>query len=90
MFSNDKKKDNSINPIASAVTGAVVGAGVAIAAAQALKNENAKKKVKEVVTAAKDQAVEYINSHKDDVNLEEGKDKLKKVIKNKSSKSNKK
>ena len=82
MFSDDKnKKGNSVNPLATAVTGAVFGAGVAIAATQALKNEKAKKKVKEVVTAAKDQAVDYINSHKNDVDLEKGKTELKKVMK---------
>lgn len=60
---NQKKQDKEkggVNPVVAAVTGAVVGAGVAIAGAIALKDEKNRQKVKDVLTNAKDQAVGYM------------------------------
>lgn len=65
MISNKfKKQENTMNPMAVAVTGVVVGAGVAIAGAMALKDEKNRKKVKDVLLNAKDQASEYIETMK--------------------------
>jgi gas vesicle protein len=65
MISNKfKKQENTMNPLAVAVTGAVVGAGVAIAGAMALKDEKNRKKVKDVLLNAKDQASSYIETMK--------------------------
>ncbi len=61
--SNKRKQDDGnggINPIAAAITGAVVGAGVAVAGMVALKDEKNREKVKEVLTDVKDQAVGII------------------------------
>ncbi|HSA83647.1 MAG TPA: hypothetical protein VLF20_02055 [Patescibacteria group bacterium] len=55
----DEKK-GGINPVVAAVTGAIVGAGVVVAGANALKNDKNRKKVKEVLSNVKDQAIEYI------------------------------
>ncbi len=51
-----------MSPVVLAVTGAVIGAGIAVAGvgAVALKDESNRQKVKKVLDAAKDQAVEYI------------------------------
>lgn len=51
-----------MNPVVMAVTGAVIGAGIAVAGvgAVALKDEKNRQKVKEALGSAKDQAVDYI------------------------------
>ena len=57
----DREK-SSVNPIAAAVTGAVVGAGIAVAGAIALKDEKNREKVKEALNTVKDQARGYVES----------------------------
>lgn len=52
-----------INPVVAAVTGMVVGAGVAVAGAVAYANQDNHDKVKKVLTDAKDQ----INDKKTEV-----------------------
>lgn len=56
------KESGGISPVVMAVTGAVIGAGIAVAGvgAVALKDEKNRQKVKEVLDSAKDQAVDYI------------------------------
>jgi len=54
-----QNENKSINPIVAAVTGAVVGAGLAIAGTVALKDEKNIEKVKKMMTNVKDQAVEF-------------------------------
>lgn len=50
----DSKKKDVVNPIAAAVTGAAIGAGVAIAGAVALKDEKNRKKIKGILNELKD------------------------------------
>jgi hypothetical protein len=54
---NDKK---SMNPLAAGVAGAVVGAGIAVAGAVALKDEKNRAKVKGVLKAVKKKANGYV------------------------------
>lgn len=64
MTAQNHKKQNKtksgFNPVVAAVTGAIVGAGVAIAGAVALKDKKNRKEVEQVFTNLKDQAVGYI------------------------------
>lgn len=88
---NHKKYDEDkigINSVVAAVTGVVVGAGVAIAGAVALKDKKSREKVKKVLNNVKDQAIGYMENmqkqaedKKDEVEekLVEGKEKVKKV-----------
>lgn len=55
---NEKK--SGFNPVVAAVTGVVVGAGVAVAGIVALKDKKNREKVKQVLTNVKDQAVGYM------------------------------
>lgn len=59
---NQKKQDNQaggINPVAAAVTGAVVGAvAVGVAGAAILANDDNRKQVEEVIDTAKDKVEE--------------------------------
>lgn len=55
-----EEKQSGLNPVAVAVTGAVVGAGIAIAGVVALKDEKNREKVKEALTNVKDRAENYI------------------------------
>ncbi len=62
-MTNPKKQDQrtgGLNPVAAAVTGAIIGAGVAVAGAVALSDKNNRKKVKEVLTNVRDQAIGYM------------------------------
>lgn len=54
------KKQNGISPIVAAVTGVVVGAGIAVAGAVALSDEKNREKVKEALTNAKDKTISYV------------------------------
>lgn len=56
----DDMHSKGVSPVAAAVTGAVVGAGVAVAGAVALKDKKNREKVKEVLTTVKEQAMNYI------------------------------
>ncbi len=51
-----------INPFTAALTGAVVGAGVAVAGMFALKDKKNREMVKDVFNNVKDQAVGYIET----------------------------
>lgn len=60
-MTNSKKQDevkSGISPIAAAVTGAVIGAGIAVAGAVALKDEKNRDKVNEVLGNIKEQVHE--------------------------------
>lgn len=63
MKDNNLKKQveekGGINTVAAAVAGAVVGAGVVIAGAVALKDEENRKKVKDALTNVKDRVAGY-------------------------------
>lgn len=92
MTDQNTKKDNNnqggVNPAVAAGVGAVVGAGVAVAATMALKDEKSRQKVTDVINHVKDHAAGYIDDlqkqaedKKSEVEdqLEEGNDKVKKV-----------
>ena len=61
MLENHKKDKKTISPVQAAVAGAVVGAGVAVAGAVALKDEKNRKQVKKVLHEIKGQAQEYMS-----------------------------
>ncbi len=65
----DTKKKEIVNPLAAAVTGAALGAGVAIAGAIALKDEKNRKKIKGVLNDLKSRGEEV----RDDMNKNAGK-----------------
>lgn len=86
---NKKKQDkrkSGFNPVVAAVTGAVVGVGVAVAGAVALKDKKTREKVKQALTNVKNQATDYMEDKKKQVKegeiekkLVEGKEKVKKI-----------
>lgn len=85
---NQKKQGEEkagFNPVAAAVTGAIVGAGVAVAGIVALKDKKNRKNVRRVLDNVKDQAVEYIEDMQ-----KQAQDKMVEVEKNlrKAKKSN--
>lgn len=63
---SNSKKQNGINPVAAAVTGAIVGAGVAVAGIAAMDEKN-QKKVKTAIGSFKDSAVKYVEGMKIEV-----------------------
>ncbi len=89
--SKDKKSETSgVNPVAAAITGAVVGAGVAVVGAVALSDEKNRKKVTDAFNNVKKQASDYMDkmqktAEDKKVDLEdkvgEGKKKLEAVAK---------
>lgn len=64
MINQDKKneedKRNSINQVTAAITGAVVGAGIAVAGAVVMSDKKNREKVEKVLSNAKDQAINYV------------------------------
>ncbi len=79
-----------INPVAAAVAGAVVGAGVAVAGAAVLSNKKNREKIGKALNNVRNQAVDYVEGmkkqaedKKDEVEtkLTEGKVKMAKVTK---------
>lgn len=53
-----------ISPLAAAVAGMVVGAGVAVAGAVALRDEKNRKNIKKAMTNVKNQAEDYVKNKK--------------------------
>lgn len=53
------KNQNSVNPIAAGIAGAVAG-GAAVASAFIMSDKKNQKKVKDVLANVKDQAVDYL------------------------------
>lgn len=60
-----KKTNGELNPVVAAVAGAVIGAGVAVAGAVVLGDEERREKIKNAMTDAKDQAVGYMQDMHD-------------------------
>ena len=58
------KKDQGISPAAAGVAGAVVGAGLAVGATVALKDEKTRGKVKKALGNASKQAISYMTEGK--------------------------
>lgn len=57
---NTKQTNGSISPVAAAITGAVVGAGMAVAGAMIMKDEKNREKVKDMLDNAKGQATKHL------------------------------
>jgi gas vesicle protein len=57
---------NDLNPVGAMVAGAIAGAGVAIAGAIALSDENNRKKVKKVIADIKDAGEKIKTDMKDE------------------------
>jgi hypothetical protein len=55
------EEKSEINPVVAAVTGAVIGVGVAVAGAVALTDEKNRKRVKDVLSNVKNQAMGYMD-----------------------------
>lgn len=55
-----KGKTTHVRPVVAAVTGAVIGAGVAIAGAAVMKDEKNREKAKKALNSVKGKAAEYI------------------------------
>lgn len=53
-----KENQTGVNPIATAVAGAVIGAGVVVAGAVAMNDKNNKEKVGKAVSDVKDKAID--------------------------------
>lgn len=66
MTNKYQKKPDEVkggfSPVTSAITGAIIGAGVAVAGTMALKDEKNREKIKEMLTNAKDQAVDFMET----------------------------
>jgi hypothetical protein len=60
MKNSKQTKKRGVGSIFAAVTGAVVGAGVAVTGAIFMKDKKNRDKVKKVLSNAKNQAVDYI------------------------------
>jgi len=87
MINSKQKKKGSINPVFAAVTGAVIGAGAAVAGVFVLKDKKNRNKVTKVINDVKNQAVGYVekiqkeistNKKKIGKNINKGKAKVKK------------
>lgn len=73
------RKKEGVNQILAAVTGAVVGAGVAIAGAVVFKDKKNREKTKFAFNNMKDQAVSYMKKLQIEKKLATGKTKVKKT-----------
>jgi len=83
-----KNQKKTVSPMAAAITGAVIGAGAAVAGAAALKNEKTRAQAKKALTQVKNKAVDYMESLQKDAegkkeeaenNLKKGTAKVKKI-----------
>jgi len=75
MTNQDQKKQddqNRFNQVAAVVTGAVVGAGVAVVGAVVMGDKKNREKVKKVFNDAKDQAAGYVEEFQKKVEYEKG------------------
>lgn len=72
-MTNSKQKKKGKFSLIAGITGAIVGAGAAIAGALALKDKKNRNKVKKVLTNAKNQAENYVKKIKKGVKDKEGK-----------------
>lgn len=70
---------NTIGAVVAGVAGAVAVAGVAVATTMALKDEKTRKKVKNVLIKAKDQAIDYVDTFRTESNAKKGTNKIKEI-----------
>lgn len=96
MNKENKKESHKIHTVAAASAGAVVGAGVAVAAAMALKNPKTREKIMSTIEDVKERTMKEVPAvmHKLDSNKKvlktarkvekKAKGSVKKVLKNQS------
>ena len=82
-MTNNQDNKKGMSPMAAGVAGAVVGAGIAVAGAMALKDEKNRAKVKGALKAVKKQASEYVDdlqerAHQQGIEAKEKMDDMKK------------
>ncbi len=77
----NKKKKDGINPVAAAVTGAVVG-GIAAAGAMTLSDEKKREQIKNSISEAKEKAIGYMQEAREKAE-DAKKDVSKKIMKGK-------
>lgn len=77
--SEQNESGTGVGTVIAAVTGVVVGAGVAVAGAVALSDKKNREKIKHVFTDVKNQAVGYIDGLQKKTQNEKG--KVKKIVK---------
>lgn len=77
---NDNK--NKIGTIAAGVAGAVVIAGVAVAATMALEDEKTRKKIKNTLVDVKDRVIDYVDTFKTESYAKKGTKTINKILKN--------
>lgn len=63
----EKEKKDGINHIVAATTVAVIGAGIAVAGAAVLQDEDNRKKVKQVLSNVKNRAINYIADTREEI-----------------------
>lgn len=84
--SSAKNDHSDINPVVAGVAGAIVGAGLGVAGAMAMKDEKINQKAHEVAKAVGEKAKEYAASMKDEATAQlEGKaeettEEVKKIV----------
>ena len=82
--------NNKVNPRTSALTGAVIGAGVVAAGVMAIKNKHNQDKAKKIVDQIKAKASTFMHTAKDQAKLGKSKIEKTKKIATKSKKEVKK
>ena len=60
QIGNINNKDNNLGLIAAGITGAIVGAGVAVVASVAMKDDKTKKQIKAISISFYDMVKEYV------------------------------
>ncbi|KKP28563.1 MAG: hypothetical protein UR15_C0025G0012 [Parcubacteria group bacterium GW2011_GWA2_31_28] len=73
-----KERKKSINPIAAGVTGAVIGAGAAVAGAVILKDKKNRENIKKVLNKVKDTTSEYMKDMRS--SAKDKRDDIKRVL----------
>ena len=82
--SNQKKQEernSGFKTAVAAVTGAIVGAGMAVAGAIVLKDKKNQEKVKQVLTNVKDKAMGYMEKMENEEKEKKVVKKVKKIVK---------
>lgn len=83
-MTNNQDNKKGMSPMAAGVAGAVVGAGIAVAGAMALKDEKNRAKVKGALNAVKKHASDYVDdlqekTHEQGVKTKEKMEDMKKT-----------
>lgn len=83
-----KMKHADINPVIAGVAGAIVGAGLGVAGAMAMKDEKINKKAHQVAKAVGEKASEYAQTMKQEATAQlegkagEAEEEVKKIVSN--------